>query len=132
MASREKLKREDYEELIFDKKKPKKKKSKSKQIIDTHVHLINMIANNRNKKQKEAMIETMNQKQMNGIKRYLKEFLEGRVEIPKNLLKKLAKDKQFIYDLLKDLPLKEKKTLLIQKGGSIQSLAKLGFQASLQ
>jgi len=126
MTSREKLTRQDYEELIFDKPPSK---SKPKKVLEKNVHLVNMITNNRNKEQQRALIETMNPKQMKGLATYLDQFLGGRIHIPKKTLNKLYKDKEFIYDLLKKIPLKKKKALLLQKGGSIQSLAKLGFQA---
>jgi len=129
------LTRADYQALIDDdpqpvkEKKKKKKRKKSDKIIEDNVHLINMIMNNPNKQQQTAMINTMNKSQIKGLQKYLAQFLEGRIQLPPSTLKKLKKDKEFIYQLLNDkIPIKRKKEILIQKGGSIKSLAKLGYQ----
>ena len=135
--SKEKMTRGDYEDLLFeddDKNDSKKAKSsrQTKKILNKNMHLMNMITNNKNVKQRKALIETMNKRQMKGVEKYVGQFLHGRIKIPPGTLKGLKKNKKFIYQLLnKKVPIHEKQKILIQRGGAIQSLAKLGFKALL-
>ena len=77
-----------------------------------------------NEGQRHALIETMNNQQMNTISKYMRDFLEQKSKVPKKVLEKLKEDKDFIYHLAnRKNSVKSKKEVLKQKGGFLPVLA---------
>lgn len=122
--------RRDYEELVGLIRKKRKQKGGSSRVnlnfIRKHIPFLAMISNkNANKVQRENLINNMNKGQMNAVRTMMKNFLNSKYPINDTILKKLAKDKDFIYHLASSGQFENKKKILNQKGGLLGALVPL-------
>lgn len=71
-----------------------------------------------NESQRHALIDHMNDAQMNQIREYMIDFLHEKYKIPSEIKRKIKKDKEFVYKIAsKKIDNEEKKKALKQKGG---------------
>lgn len=69
-------------------------------------------------KQKKALINTLSKEQINTVGHMINNFLEKRIPVNEQAMKRLNKDKKYLYGLVsKKVPVKTKKKILQQKGG---------------
>lgn len=72
------------------------------------------------KKQRHAVIDTMNNGQMKAVGTLVKSFLNNKIPVNDKALKKLKKDRKYLYGLInKKSTNSNKKKILKQKGGAI-------------
>lgn len=116
-----KVTRRDYVKMIGKKKKLKVPG------YAKHLHLLNLMGSkNINTRQRKALINTMNKSQMQATKGMVNDFLNQRYPVPPKIIKRLKRDKQFIYDLVDRKTLFERqKKILRQRGGFLGILAGL-------
>lgn len=97
------------------------------QKLAKNIHFIGLLGSkNPNKKQKKALLDTINKTQINAIGELTGNLLNGRYNVPKSVLKKLSKDKDSLYALAdKKKPISKKKKILEQKGGFLGALLPL-------
>ena len=151
-TARTKLTRKDYENLIITEKGLKKKKTvkgkkkahcapmrggggggvKRKDPFLKNIHLFGMISNkNANAKQRQALVESMNNSQLGAIKNVTKKFLASDYVVPAPVLKRLVKDRDLLYELIgKKTPVTRQKSILNQTGGFIHALLPLALKAA--
>ena len=124
--------RDDYAALIginnkkrrrrknIGKRKPQKGGNLDLGNIKKNLPYLQLISNlNLNKKQKNALIETMNNQQNRAVQNLFQCFLQSRFKVPKATLHKLAQNKNKIYTLASNGKLQDKKKILRQQGGFI-------------
>lgn len=71
-------------------------------------------------KQKKALINTLSTEQIKTIGHMINNFLDRRIPVTEEAMKRLNKDKKYLYGLVsKKVPVKTKKKILTQKGGGI-------------
>ena len=111
MAKTKKWAKSDYQKML-----PKKKKKSGKWFKD-NLHVFGMLSKtNKNKKQREAVIDLMNKNQVNGVKKLADQFLKARYSVPTLQLKKLKKDRNFIQSIASSTtPWNSKKEIIKQK-----------------
>ena len=98
------LSRKDYQNLIGianEKKKPRaRRRRKSDQrggITVPDLLLAKMISNdNRNRVQRDAMIDTMNKSQVRRMGKLVDFFLNSRTKLPAKTIKLLSKNQEFV------------------------------------
>lgn len=79
-----------------------------------------------NEKQRQNVIKNMDKNQMKAVQDIVCQFLDGKIELPKKSVSKYKKDKELFYKIKsKKVSDKNKKDILIQKGGVIQVLPML-------
>lgn len=145
IRDRANLTRDDYLKLIQDVSQkdnlvlpPRKKRQSPRlrkmrgggggnnKLFKKNLYLYGLIGQNSNKAQRRALIDSMNQSQMRGVQHLISDFLKKKYEVPTKILKKLRRDRRYIYDLLNnDLPIENHKEILKQRGGFISSLIPL-------
>lgn len=126
-------KKADWSKSDYLKMLPKKKKKGDKKWFKENVHLFGMLSKaNKNKKQKEAVIDLMDKKQISGVKKLADQFLKAKYSVPELQLKKLKKDRDYIYKIAEaSTPWKVKKKIISQRGGFISALIPLAANAIL-
>ena len=112
------------------------KKRSNLYLIEKHKPLYEMISQVKGgaltPRQRSMLIDSLNKKQINGIKILMNNFLKENYKIPPLKLKQLAKDRQFIYKLSapeKTFPSDKKRKLLKQKGGILGAILPLAARA---
>ena len=131
------LSRKDYQNLIGianEKKKPRARRRKSDQrggITIPDLLLAKMISNdNRNRAQRDAMIDTMNKSQVRRMGKLVDFFLNSRTKLPAKTIKLLSKNQEFVKAMTENkVPISTKKRIFKQKGGILPML--LPFAAPL-
>lgn len=139
MANFKKLTREDYKKLIMGKsKKSRGRKLKSKKskkmrggLIIPDLLLAKLISSeNRNRMQRQAVIDSMNKVQMAKIGRVIRKFVNSQYNLSPSQLKALTKNRAFLKALMTDkVPLETKKRILTQKGGFLGALLPIAVNA---
>ena len=121
-----------YEGLVEKPKVRRRRKGKgaggrSNKSLAKNLHCIGMVCSpGGNKKQRYGVIDSMNKQQLGGIKTIIRDFLTERYIVPKTELKKLAKNKKYIYQLLDPKTSTEnQKNILKQRGGFLSALIPL-------
>lgn len=106
------------------KKSAQKKKKGTKYSFKKNVALWQLISpKNKNKQQREVLIQSLNKTQMNDISRLLKAFMSRKLPVSSGVISKLKKDKQFLYCLANcATPLDKRKEIVRQKGGFLPLL----------
>lgn len=122
--------REDYKKMIGLKGKKAKRKRRVKMsggaalslpTMNDAVLLARMLTKkNRNAKQRNAIIDTMDNAQMNQFGKMVKQFMSSDYKMPAKHLKRLQRDNKFVKALMDPrVPLVTRKKILqqTQKGG---------------
>ena len=118
------LSRKDYQNLIGianEKKKPRaKRRRKTNQrggITVPDLLLAKMISNaNRNRSQRDAMIDTMNKSQVQRMGKLVDFFLNSRIKLPTKTIKLLSKNQEFVKAITENkVPVSMKKRILNKK-----------------
>ena len=129
------LSRKDYQNLIGianEKKKPRaKKRRKTNQrggITVPDLLLAKMISNdNRNRPQRDAMIDTMNKSQV----RRMGKLVDSRTKLPPKTIKLLSKNQEFVKTITENkVPVSTKKRIFKQKGGILPMLLPFAAKAA--
>lgn len=90
--------------------------------IQNNLHLLNLLCNC-NKKQRIALIETLNKDQLLAICECIDNVLGGNVHLDKASFKKIARNRHKLRELVKKRPSQiKKKEALIQVGGALPAL----------
>ena len=95
--------------------------------MENDVAVLSLIGkNNKNTKQRKKIIDNLTKRQANMIKKITSNFLRKTFSIPDLELKKLQKDRKYIYQLANNnVSLQKKKKILKQKGGILPALLPL-------
>ena len=118
------LSRKDYQNLIGianEKKKPRaKRRRKTNQrggITVPDLLLAKMISNdNRNRSQRDAMIDTMNKSQVRRMGKLVDFFLNSRTKLPAKTIKLLSKNQEFVKAITENkVPSQQKREFLNKK-----------------
>lgn len=126
MKPKKKWSKRDYQKLVLETVK-KKRKENAKNKSNANMYLYGMLSkDNANKKQRNLLINSLDNKQMKGIQKLTKNFLASKYPLDPKQLKHFAKYKKSIYALQSaKTPLSMKKNILKQKGGFLHSLIPL-------
>ena len=133
------LSRKDYQNLIGianEKKKPRaRRRRKSDQrggITVPDLLLAKMISNdNRNRAQRDAMIDTMNKSQVRRMGKLVDFFLNSRTKLPAKTIKLLSKNQEFVKAITENkVPVSTKKRVFKQKGGILPMLLPFAAKAA--
>ena len=138
------LTRKDNERLIgIANGKEKKKKSKARKGVGRKVGqkggitildllLAKMISNNnRNRVQREAMIDTMNKPQIGQMGKLVDFYLNSHTKLPTKTIKLLSKYQEFVKEITENkVPLSMKKRIFKQKGGILPMLLPFAAKAA--
>jgi len=141
-----KLTRRDYEELMYSDSGRKRRRRRTTgrshrggggttgggRITPEAFMLAHLMSKaNKNAKQRKAVVDSMNASQMKHVGRLVRGVLETRRKLPKNQLRQLIRDRNFINALVKGRGSLDtrKKILKDQRGGFIGAL--LPIAASL-
>ena len=121
-AGKKKWTHSDYVKFLnMPKKNKRMKKPKSSQggIIIPDLLLAKMISKeNRNRAQRDAIIDTMNTGQMNGISCIVKAFLKMPYKLNHKQINLLMKNQEFVKGLTNShIPVKIRKKIIKQRGG---------------
>ena len=130
------LTREDYKAMIGLKKRAKSKRKRKSgvrmaggympggNVMANALFLARMLTKkNQNAKQRDAIVNTMDNKQMNQLSKVFKTFWKSNQQMPKKHLKRLQKDRRFVEAMMNPkIPLGIKKKILTQKGGILGAL----------
>ena len=121
-AGKKKWARNDYVKFLnLPKKNKRMKKPKSSQggVIIPDLLLAKMISKeNRNRAQRDAIIDMMNTGQMNGISRMVKAFLMTPYKLNPKQINMLMKNQEFVKGLTNGhIPVKIRKKIIKQRGG---------------
>ena len=130
------LTRKDYERLIgIANGKEKKKNSKARKevgrkggqrggITVLDLLLAKMISNNnRNRVQREAMVDTMNKPQNRQMGKLVDFFLNFHTKLPTKTIKLLSKNQEFVKAITENkVPISRKKRIFKQKGDILPML----------
>ena len=74
----------------------------------------------KNKEQRNALIDKITSGQMACIKQVIQTFLQGKVQLSEQDLKKIKRDKKFLYSVISNkTPLNTKKKVLKMKGAGL-------------
>ena len=122
--------REEWEEMIYskipfsgNKKKLITELNPGEYHLKKHLPLLLMLSDDvhGNQHQRHAIIETLDHDQLQAITKYMSDFLTMKHEkLPSDVIKKLKKDKDFIYALAHpEVSHENKKKLLKQKSSQI-------------
>ena len=131
--------RKEWEDMVFN-YIPQTGEGGSRQLITAlnpgeihlkeHLPLLLMLSldsPHHNQTQRHAVIDHMNQTQMDVISQFLYDFLHLKYPIPPDVVDQLVKDKKTIYKLVSDqTSLDEKKQTLKQRGGFLPLAALAG------
>ena len=140
--NKKKLTRKDYERIIGIakggvKKRPSRNKGKRGGqrggITMPDILLAKMISNdNKNKLQREAIIDTMNESQMKRMSKMVKLFLESRTELPPKTINMLSANQEFVKAIVKNkVPIAMKKKIFKQKEGILPMLLPFAAKVAL-
>ena len=136
------LSRKDYQNLIGianEKKKPRARRRKSDQrggitvrITVPDLLLAKMISNdNRNRVQRDAMIDTMNKSQVRRMGKLVDFFLNSCTKLPAKTIKLLSKNQEFVKAITENkIPISMKKRIFKQKGGILPMLLPFAAKAT--
>ena len=92
-------------------------------MIKRHMpYLLTILKNIKNKKQKDGLIDNITTSQLNTVKHLVQCFLNHKIHVAPDKLKKLKRDRRFLYVLAKNYPAVFKKKVLKQKGGILGPL----------
>lgn len=90
--------------------------------IESNSHLLNLLCTC-NKRQRTAIIETLNKNQLLAICECVDNVLGGNVHLDKSSFNKIANKRKFLREIVKRKPSqKKKKQDLIQVGGALPAL----------
>lgn len=94
------------------------------QKFKKHIHLLGMISDkNRNKAQREALIRTMNREQLGVVKKMVGDFLKAEYPVPRDVLKKLVRNRAKVRELASPKTKEGKlKKFIKQNGGFLSAL----------
>lgn len=108
-------------------KKKKIKRRYGSELVKRNVALWQLISpTNKNRQQRETLIQSLNKGQLDDISRMLRAFMNGKFKVTDGVIKKLKKDKQFLYCLADcKTPIEERKDIVRQKGGFLPFLLPL-------
>lgn len=116
-------------------KKTRKREKKSsgkggkmlnKKLFLKNLHLLGMIAGHGNKKQRDALVNSMNSAQTNVVRKIMEDFLKSRIPVSKVVLRKLKRHKNEILMLSdKKVPWQSRRKAIKQKGGILSTLIPL-------
>ncbi len=92
-----------------------------KDTLDKHFHYFYALWKGlKQKQQRDALIDVITPGQMACIKKVINTFLQGKVDLPEEELKKLKRDKKFLYSVVSPKTTDViKKKVLKMKGGAI-------------
>ena len=111
--------------MVKSKRKgPKKSKTNKAALkaLDQQIHLLTMLGS-KNRRQKKAMIDTMDGAQMKGVKKIASHLMNAHYPVGNNVGKKIMKDAKFIKQLIHpNTSLKTSKKILQRKGGFLPFL----------
>ena len=133
------LSRKDYKNLIGianEKKKPRaKRRRKTNQrggITIPDLLLAKMISNdNRNRSQRDAMIDTMNKSQVRRMGKLVDFFLNSHTKLPAKTIKLLSKNQEFVKVITENkVPVSTKRRIFKQKGGILPMLLPFAAKAA--
>ena len=131
------LSRKDYQNLIGianEKKKPRaRRRRKSDQRGGITVpDLAKMISNdNRNRAQRDAMIDTMNKSQVQRMGKLVDFFLNSHTKLPTKTIKLLSKNQEFVKAITENkVPVSTKKRIFKQKEGILPMLLPFAAKAA--
>ena len=121
-AGKKKWTHSDYAKFLNLPKKNKRMKTpKGSQggVIIPDLLLAKMISKeNRNRAQRDAIIDTMNTGQMNGISRMVKAFLKMPYKLNPKQINMLMKNQEFVKGITNaHIPVKIRKKIIKQRGG---------------
>ena len=121
-AGKKKWTRNDYVKFLnLPKKNKRMKKPKSSRggVIIPDLLLAKMISKqNRNRAQRDAIIDTMNTGQMNGISHMVKAFLKMPYKLNPKQINMLTKNQEFVKGLTNGhIPVKIREKTIKQRGG---------------
>ena len=121
-AGKKKWTRNDYVKFLnLPKKNNRMKKPKSSQgdVIIPDLLLAKMISKeNRNRAQRDAIIDMMNTGQMNGISHMVKAFLKMPYKLNPKQINMLMKNQEFVKGITNShIPVKIRKKIIKQRGG---------------
>jgi len=72
----------------------------------------------RNKQQRDALVDLMTKSQLACIKQMITSFLKGKIQLDAGSMKKLKRDRKYLYSLVRpETPIKTKKKVIKMKGG---------------
>ena len=91
-----------------------------------------MISNdNRNRSQRDAMIDTMNKSQVRRMGKLVDFFLNSRTKLPAKTIKLLSKNQEFVKPITENkVPVSTKKRIFKQKGGILPMLLPFAAKAA--
>ena len=91
-----------------------------------------MISNdNRNRLQRDAMIDTMNKSQVQRMGKLVDFFLNSRTKLPAKTIKLLSKNQEFLKAITENkVPVSMKKRIFKQKGGILPMLLPFAAKAA--
>ena len=94
--------------------------------------LTKMISNdNRNRSQRDAMIDTMNKSQVRRMGKLVDFFLNSRTKLPAKTIKLLSKNQEFVKAITENkVPVSTKKRIFKQKGGILPMLLPFAAKAA--
>ena len=91
-----------------------------------------MISNdNRNRAQRDAMIDTMNKSQVQQMGKLVDFFLNSHTKLPTKTIKLLSKNQEFVKAITENkVPVSTKKRIFKQKGGILPMLLPFAAKAT--
>ena len=90
--------------------------------IENNLHLLNLICNC-NKKQRIALINTLNKEQLLAICECIDNVLKGNVHLDKASYDKIVRKRELLREIVKRKPTQiKKKKALVQVGGALPAL----------
>ena len=94
--------------------------------------LAKMISNdNRNRSQRDAMIDTMNKSQVRRMGKLVDFFLNSHTKLPAKTIKLLSKNQEFVKAVTENkVPVSSKKRIFKQKGGILPMLLPFAAKAT--
>lgn len=127
---KKKLTRSDYQQMIMPRRKGDRRKRSN--ATNGGVNLPDLMLtqligkDNKNVRQRNALIDTMNNSQMRRIGLIVRSFLRSRYQLSPSQIKQLSKNQDFVTALISPkVPLDTRKKILKQKGGIFGALLPL-------
>lgn len=109
----------DYYKMLPDNgKKYKKRKKRGCISKDNFNYLFAVVQGLKDNAQRDALINKITKTQLGSVRTVVNKFLNGKIKVNPKDMKKLERDKNLLYGLVRpEIPVDKKKEILKQKGG---------------
>ena len=99
------------------------RRGKLRPFAKKHMAFLSMLAQKGLGKQKDALIDTMTKSQLQAYKSTMRDLVRKKFSVPPKVMKKLQRDKKYIYALLDHkTPESTQRAIMKHKGGFLGSL----------